>query len=198
MIKFINISSDAPYNIFVEKYHLALQSSQKNVEAVSISSYDPNQSRVDSRFVNLKFIEKDQFIFFSNYNSPKSRAFSSHPQIAALFYWDSIKTQIRIKANIFKTSSEYNNLYFKGRSAKKNALAISSMQSNQIKDFDQVHKKYKDAIRKEDLSKCPSYWGGFSFIPFEIEFWEGHEFRLNKRSLYIKNGNTWNHSFLEP
>lgn len=198
MIKFINISPDIPYSIFVDKYNLAVQSSQKNIEAVLISSYDTYKSEVDSRFVNLKFIEKDQFIFFSNYNSPKSTAFRSHSQIAAVFYWDAIKTQIRIKANIAKTSKDYNDTYFKKRSINKNALAISSRQSNPINNFDQVHKRYAHVLNNEDLSTCPSYWGGFSFIPFEIEFWVGHEFRLNKRILYKKNGSKWDHFFLEP
>jgi pyridoxine/pyridoxamine 5'-phosphate oxidase len=44
----------------------------------------------------------------------------------------------------------------------------------------------------------PSYWGGYSFTPYEIEFWEGNEFRLNKRNLYKKDMNKWNHYILEP
>ena len=34
----------------------------------------PEKSEVDSRYVNLKFIECKKFIFFSNYNSPKSNS----------------------------------------------------------------------------------------------------------------------------
>ena len=51
--------------------------SQKNIEAISISSYDLKHKEVSSRFVNLKFLENDEFIFFSNYDSPKSLAFNS-------------------------------------------------------------------------------------------------------------------------
>ena len=45
---------------------------------------------------------------------------------------------------------------------------------------------------------CPENWGGYSFTPYEIEFWEGNKFRLNKRDLYKKEGNIWNHFILEP
>ena len=61
-------------------------------------------NEVDSRYVNLKFITNDEFIFFSNYDSPKASAFNSHNQIAALLYWSSINVQIRMKAKIKKTS----------------------------------------------------------------------------------------------
>ena len=42
--------------------------------------------------------------FFSNYQSPKAKSFESHNQITALFYWNTINIQTRIKANIHKSS----------------------------------------------------------------------------------------------
>ena len=75
-------------------------SKQKNIEAISISSYNREISEVDSRYVNLKLVTNDEFIFFSNYNSPKASSFNSHNQIAALVYWPSINVQIRMRANL--------------------------------------------------------------------------------------------------
>ena len=136
--------------------------------------------------------------FFSNYESPKAAAFNSHNQIAALIYWSSINVQIRMKAKIKKTSDEFNQKYFFDRSEEKNALAISSNQSKKIGSFEQVKKNYNKSLKNDDLKKCPKYWGGFSFVPYEIEFWEGNEFRLNKRNLYKKDNTNWNHYILEP
>ena len=132
MIKFNNLNKEIPYQIFKDKYNEALNAGQKAIEAISITSYNKDKDEVDSRYVNLKFISNEEFIFFSNYHSPKAYAFNSHSQIAALFYWSSINVQIRMKAEIEKTSNEYNQKYFSYRSEKKNALAISSNQSNLI------------------------------------------------------------------
>jgi len=198
MIEFINSSTEIPYLIFKEKYDEAIINGQKNIEAMSLSSYDKFKNEVDSRFVNLKFINKSNFIFFSNYKSPKSIAFDSHNQICALIYWSSINTQIRIKAKIRRTSVDFNDSYFKTRSQNKNALAISSNQSSTISDFKYVIKKYENIKNNHDLLKCPDYWGGFSFKPYSMEFWVGHDYRLNKRNLYLKKDNTWEHSILEP
>tara|TARA_A100001015_G_scaffold320327_1_gene446286 strand:- start:509 stop:1108 length:600 start_codon:yes stop_codon:yes gene_type:complete len=199
MIKFINLSDETPYQKFKEFYHEALNKNQSCIEAVAISSFNSEADEVDSRFVNLKYIAKDEWIFFSNYNSVKSRQFELHPQISAMFYWKEIDTQIRIKAKIFKTSKEFSNEHFASRSLEKNALAISSAQSKPIKSFNDIKTKYLSVLNnKEKLQKRPSYWGGYSFKPYSFEFWKGNEFRLNKRSLYKKNNDNWDYYLLEP
>ena len=198
MIQFNKINQEAPYLLFKSKYDEALASGQKNIEAIAISSYNTQMHEVDSRFVNLKFIINDEFIFFSNYNSPKSNAFKSHNQIAACIYWSTINFQIRMKAKIKKMSAQFNQDYFQGRSKEKNALAISSDQSSVISSYDLVTEKYKYAKKNNNLSKCPDYWGGYCFRPYEIEFWEGHESRINKRNLYKLEHNDWQHYVLEP
>ena len=198
MIQFENYSQELPYLLFKEKYDDALNAGQKSIEAVSISSFNKELDEVDSRYVNLKFILNNEFIFFSNYESPKANAFISHKQIGALIYWPSINVQIRMKAIIRKTSNEYNQKYFSGRLEEKNALAISSNQSMPIDSYGQVKKKYVRSLENDDLKKCPEYWGGYAFIPYYFEFWEGEKFRLNKRNIYEKKQDNWQHLLLQP
>ena len=198
MIQFNNLNLEIPYLLLKEKYDEALNSGQRRIEAISISSFNKDINEVDSRYVNLKFISNDEFIFFSNYDSPKASSFNSHSQIAALLYWPSINVQIRMKAKIKKTSNEFNQKYFFDRSEEKNALAISSNQSKPIDSYKQVKENYNKSLKNDDLKKCPDYWGGYSFTPYYFEFWEGHESRINKRNLYRKDNTSWNHFILEP
>ena len=198
MIEFFNLSQESPYLVLKRKYDDALSANQQNIEAISVSSYSTIFKEVNSRFVNLKFIDNNDFIFFSNYNSPKSQEFKGHNQITALFYWNSIKTQIRIKATIKKTTTSFNKEYFLNRSEKKNALAISSDQSKPISSFQLVQENYRKSLELINLKECPEYWGGYSFIPYYFEFWEGHDSRLNKREIYeMKEGN-WKCLILQP
>ena len=44
----------------------------------------------------------------------------------------------------------------------------------------------------------PNYWGGFTFIPYYFEFWEGHENRLNKRHVFEQHNGEWLERFLQP
>ena len=198
MIQFNNLNQEIPYQLLKEKYDEALNAGQRGIEAISISSYNKEINEVDSRYVNLKFISNDEFIFFSNYDSPKASSFISHDQIAVLVYWPSINVQIRMKAKIRKTSNEFNQKYFVDRSEEKNALAISSNQSKPIDSYSQVKENYNKSLKNDDLKKCPEFWGGYSFTPYYFEFWEGHESRLNKREVYEKSDNIWKHFILQP
>ena len=198
MIKFSKLNEEMPYQLLKEKYNEAVDAGQKNIEAISISSYNKEINEVDSRYLNLKFIYKDEFIFFTNYHSPKASSFNSHSQIAALLYWSSINVQIRMKAQIKKTSNEFNQKYFFDRSEEKNALAISSNQSKPIESYSQVKENYNKSLESDNLKKCPEYWGGYSFVPYYFEFWTGHESRINKREVFDKIDGIWNHSFLQP
>ncbi|MDA8683869.1 pyridoxamine 5'-phosphate oxidase family protein [Gammaproteobacteria bacterium] len=198
MIKFKSLYQENPYLILKEKYDEAKNAGQKSIEAISISSYNKESNEVDSRYVNLKFITNDEFIFFSNYDSPKASSFISHDQIAVLVYWPSINVQIRMKAKIKRTTDEYNQNYFFNRSEEKNALAISSSQSKPIDSYSQVKENYNKSLKNDDLKKCPEFWGGYSFTPYYFEFWEGHESRLNKREAYEKSDDSWKHLILQP
>lgn len=198
MIEFDNINSAKPYQLFKKKYDDAIMSEQKDIEAICISSYSESNKEVNARFVNLKKIINENFIFFSNYESQKAKDFSEHKQITALIFWNSINTQIRMKAVIKKTSKEFNDKYFSQRSTDKNAIALSSKQSKKIDSFNLVKLNYKDSIKNDDLKKCPDYWGGYFFQPFYFEFWEGHSSRLNKREVYELINTDWVNYFLQP
>ena len=198
MIKFNNLSKESPYSKFKEKYDEAANAQQKNIEAICISSYSKTLNEVNSRFVNLKKLDKKEFIFFSNYNSPKSQEFREHNQVTALIYWSSTNVQIRLKSLITKKSIEFNNDYFLKRSKQKNALAISSNQSKLIDSYESVKKNYNKSLELDNLEDCPDYWGGYSFVPYYFEFWEGHESRLNKRKVYEVKDGKWISYLIQP
>tara|TARA_B100000575_G_C23142000_1_gene664869 strand:+ start:6769 stop:7368 length:600 start_codon:yes stop_codon:yes gene_type:complete len=199
MIHFININKSLPYQEFSRLYNKALASDQESIEACCISSFNKKKDEVDSRFVNLKYIQDEEWIFFSNYNSKKAEDFESYDQIAAIFYWNKINVQIRIKGTVFKTSTSFSDQHFKQRSQKKNALAISSNQSKQIDDYKNVKRNFEKVYKdKSKLDKRPNFWGGYSFKPISFEFWQGHDSRLNKRTLFILEKNKWAISFLQP
>ena len=199
MIKFLNLNSEKPYSYFQALYQEALENGQKGIEAISVSSYNRASSEVEARYVNLKYIANNEWIFFSNYHSPKANQFESHSQVSILIYWASINTQIRMKAKIFKTSAEFSNEHFQGRTKEKNALAISSNQSQIIGSFEEVEKNFHvtlESMASETVR--PDFWGGYSFIPYYFEFWQGHKNRLNKRHVFELQDEEWAERFLQP
>jgi pyridoxamine 5'-phosphate oxidase len=198
MIRFLNNSIEIPYIKFREFYQLAESTKQDAIQAICISSFSKTSNEVDSRFVNLKFVDDNKFIFFSNYASPKGIQFDEHNQISAVIYWNAINIQIRMHAYIEKLDPEESDKYFAKRMKEKNALSISSRQSSKIESFDDVIKKYKETLHNKDLSLRPNYWGGYSFTPYSFEFWRGDSYRLNKRELHTLKNRDWKTYLLEP
>ena len=61
--------------------------------------------------------------FFQIIYRPKANQFDSHDQVSVLIYWPSINTQIRMKAKIFKTSSEFSDEHFQGQNQRKKCIS---------------------------------------------------------------------------
>ena len=199
MINFLNSSHEKPYILFQSLYQKAIENGQKGVEAISVSSYNEPLKEVEARYVNLKYIDNNEWIFFSNYLSPKANQFESHDQVSVLIYWASINTQIRMKAKIFKTSPEFSDEHFQGRTKEKNALAISSNQSQVVDSFDEVTKNFNETLEiMTSETPRPDFWGGYSFTPYYFEFWQGHENRLNKRHVFRQEDDQWMEQLLQP
>lgn len=201
MIRFKNISTDKPYLKFIEVYKAAKERKQKSLEACCISSYNKDECEVNSRFVNIKYINSDKWYFYTNYNSPKSIEFNGHNQISCIFYWESTNSQIRLKAKIFRSPEDESNKYFRNRTFEKNVLAISSKQSEFIESYDAVQQNYnltKESYGTNSKPRRPIYWGGFYFKPYYFEFWSGHKNRLNKREVFYMKNNNWKKIFLQP
>lgn len=64
MIEIKKICKSKPYKKFIQFYEMAINGNQKNIEAIAISSYSKTLNQVNSRFVNVKYIEDKEFIFF--------------------------------------------------------------------------------------------------------------------------------------
>lgn len=201
MILFKNISNNTPFKLFEEFYDEARKVNQPYIEAASISSYNKTKDEISSRFVNIKELNKNNFFFYTNYESPKAIDFSEHNQVSLNFFWNMASIQIRIKGNIFKASEEKSDIHFQSRNEKKNLLSIISKQSRPMKsyeDFRNSFSKNYSKISKENLQKRPKYWGGYLIQPYYFEFWTGEEFRINKRISYNYYKNIWKREILEP
>lgn len=201
MIDLSDIDEAEPFQLFKEAYNKAEKHGQLNIDAASISSFNKKLNEVSARYVNLKFFKGEKIFFFSNYNSRKNKDFDTHDQAALNIFWASINFQARILVKIKKAKANISDKHFSKRNIEKNALAISSNQSNVISDYSQVKHKYEKVLlnlRKQKTLKRPKYWGGYELSPYSFEIWNGHKNRLNKRSLYTKKSNKWFLEILEP
>ncbi len=197
MVDFISYKSK-PFQLFKDYFDFAVESNQQSIEAMCVSSVDLSSKQPHSRFVNLKYVNNNQLIFFSNYESNKAKQFNLCSNVSCVFFWPSINIQIRINGVIERTSANFSDEHFLKRSRVKNALSISSDQSSKISSFDEVVCKFNKVLKKSSIDNRPPYWGGYSITPNYFEFWKGSSNRLNKREEYKLSNDTWIYSILEP
>jgi pyridoxamine 5'-phosphate oxidase len=198
MIDFKSKKYNRPIARLKDIYFESKNAGQKNIEALCLSTSGRNQ-KPSSRLINIKYITENSLIFFSNYDSKKAKDIKYNNNISGVFFWNNINVQIRLEGIINKLEPTESNEHFAQRSSEKNVLAISSSQSNIIKSYDEVVKKYNTIINnKHAITQRPSYWGGYEIKPSYYEFWYGHKNRLNKRVAYIYENDKWNKFYLEP
>lgn len=182
-----------------KEYEKAIRLYQNNIEALYLSTIDQDNNTPNSRLVNVKHIKNDKICFFSNYNSQKAKEIEANQSVSCIFFWNSINCQIRIKGNISKITSKESDKHFNSRAKEKNILAIISKQSEVLDNYNTFTETFKHNLEnlKEPINR-PNYWGGYEIKPYYFEFWNGHEFRLNKREVYENNGKRWLNYSLYP
>ena len=172
MIDFRDNLKDKPYILLRNFYKKALDFNQKNIEAIAISSYNKNDNEVNSRFVNLKYIEKDKWVFFTNYNSRKSQDFNFTLKLAQYFIGMRLiyKSELRLISKNYPQTSLMHILLIE---IQKNALAIASNQSSKAESHGYIKNKYLKVLNSKNEYKRPDYWGGYTFTPIILNFGKG-------------------------
>lgn len=152
------------------------------------------------RAVLLKIFDEKGFVFFTNYNSDKSRNISENPNVALEFLWLDLERQIRITGKAEKISTMESLKYFMSRSRESRIGAWVSDQSRVISSRQAMMmqiEKMKTKFSQGDVP-LPDFWGGYRVVPEKIEFWQGRENRLHDRLLYTKTSSGWDISRLAP
>ncbi len=153
-----------------------------------------------NRIVLLKNFTEKGFVFYTNYDSEKSRAILKNPNVCLSFFWSNWERQVIIKGLADKISTEISDEYFNSRPKESQWSAIVSPQSSVVPNREFLEKKLKNLMeessRKEPVR--PDFWGGFLVKPVSIEFWQGRKNRLHDRFRYTSNNSTWEIERLAP
>ena len=167
--------------------------------AMNLSTAD-DFGQPSSRMVLLKSISDEGMVFYTDYESHKGQMLLKNPKAALNFWWAKTDKQIRIEGVCIKTSDQESDEYFQSRPKGSQISATVSIQSKEIRDYENLVKEAKDLEKRSSGSnlKRPSRWGGYKLIPNRIEFWKNEANRLHRRELFILESNKWQKTLLSP
>ena len=128
-----------------------------------------------ARIVLLKGVDKDGFVFFTNYDSFKGHQLAENPKACLVFFWKELERQVRVTGLVQKTIAKTSDDYFYSRPPGSQLGAIASPQSQVIENRQWLDDHYESV--EKDLQgnkiKRPDHWGGYIVNPVVIEFWQG-------------------------
>ncbi|KAK8941856.1 hypothetical protein KSP40_PGU018170 [Platanthera guangdongensis] len=175
---------------------------EPNAMALSTSSKD---GKISSRIVLLKGVDKEGFVWYTNYGSRKAQDLSENPFAALLFHWNSLNRQVRVEGSVGKVSFEESDKYFHSRPRGSQLGAVVSKQSTPLTGRDVLHDAYRELDAKYadgGVIPKPDYWGGYRLKPNLVEFWQGQTSRLHDRIQYslkeVEGKNSWHIVRLAP
>lgn len=189
-----------PLKQFEQWFQEALQAEVMEPNAMHLATVN-DQGKPSARLVLLKGLEKNQFIFYTNYQSKKGRELESNPACALTFFWPELERQIRISGVAARVSAETSDAYFKSRPLESQIGAWASPQSILIDNRAILEQRFQDIQKKFSgltVLPRPQQWGGFQVEPLEIEFWQGGPGRLHDRIQYVKVDGVWKIYRLAP
>lgn len=153
-----------------------------------------------SRVVLLKAFDARGFTFFTNLRGRKATELADNPRASMTFPWVDLERQVHLHGRVEPVAAAETLAYFKSRPYGSQLGAWASEQSQPIASRAALEARM-DELRRlhpEGQVPVPPHWGGLRLVPDTFEFWQGRPSRLHDRFLYVREGQSWKASRLQP
>lgn len=192
-------AGDDPFALF-DRWFADARAQEPDPTAMTLATATPD-GRPSARIVLLKNVDRQGFVFFTNYDSRKARELAVNPAGALLFYWRGADRQVRIDGRVTRSGPAESDAYFDTRPIESRLGVYASRQSAVLDSRETLDQLYEEAAARfaDGRVPRPSWWGGFRLVPDEIEFWQGRLHRLHDRLRYTRtDAGRWRRERLAP
>ena len=193
-------AGDDPFEIAQRWLSEAEATEINDPNAIALSTVDKD-GLPNARMVLLKDIEKDAFVFYTNYGSAKAQEIDAAGKAAFVMHWKSLRRQLRVRGITEREEGPQADDYYNSRSLKSRLGAWASDQSQPLDSRATLMAKVAKVTASQGINPArPPFWGGFRIRPVEIEFWADGAYRLHDRFKWSRSslGSPWVIDRLNP
>ncbi|MGD9981718.1 MAG: pyridoxamine 5'-phosphate oxidase [Hyphomonadaceae bacterium] len=194
-------AENEPFVLFERWFKEAKEKEPNDPNGMALATADAS-GFPDVRMVLMKSFEDGAFVFYTNSESAKGMQLAANQRAAVVFYWKSLKRQVRARGVISFVSDAEADAYFQSRNRGARLGAWASAQSQPLEDRLALEKRIAEYALKYgvDAIPRPPHWRGYKLIPLSIEFWRDRPFRLHDRLVFTRGapGEAWAKSRLYP
>ena len=179
--------ADSPITQFQRWWEDAEKSEILEMNAMTLATVG-HDGMPEARTVLVKAFDENGFVFFTNYNSAKSKQLDFNVNCCLLFFWKELERQVRINGIAEKISTKESIEYFDSRPDGSKIGAWASPQSLVVAGkawLKETFEYYAERFKHGHIPK-PPHWGGYRVKPVRMEFWQGRPSRMHDRILYTK------------
>ncbi|HSK17835.1 MAG TPA: pyridoxal 5'-phosphate synthase [Longimicrobiales bacterium] len=173
------------------------QSPESYPTSFCLSTVDP-AGRVDARFVDLKEISSEGFVFGTHLESPKARSIDSSPRVSLTFWWTALRRQVRVAGAASLVSGAIADRLFQARPRDAQAVSVVSVQSQPLTDPQTLRARVQEEARRGVRILRPPNWGAYCVRPERMEFLRFSESRFHERMLFVREDSGWIQQYLQP
>lgn len=171
----------------------------KHPSAVCLSTVDEH-GVPEGRFVDLKNVSDQGFVFGTHLDSPKAQALAANPHVGLTFWWDHVERQVRVVGRAERLSDAAADALFAARPREAQITSWASEQSAPLLDSAAFEQRLSDTRRRfaDAGVPRPHHWGAYCVVPARIEFLEFRVSRVHVRTLFEREPTGWRRLQLQP